>query len=552
VVYSDDIKADDVARARDLLQAFLKARKNLRIYPSNNPMYAKTVDDIFRKFADFFEGRDKLDLKIARNEIVFEGETVFFGEGKEDNLALFFFRDGLRELVFGAALERGELQRFLEIMAVDFDSEDVEDDIVTLLWEEELPHISYKVDETVLVDDHDLEEKSTEDAMEGAMDEEQLLQAHHDALSPADEDTVPLMTVTEEDLKALVNMVERDVEDKTLKFIDMLFDMMSFFDSVDEYKETARILNNTMDYCVRKGNFPALVTVLKKAREAMENSSREDLGRTVGIVLSYPGTSAFVNIIGDQLESGIFPEQALFDEFVRHLGVNALPSFMSLLGELENMEARKFALHALVVLGKKDLNAIVRGLRDSRWYVVRNVVYILRRIGDKRALDPVSRAAGHEDVRVRREALRAVGELGGPAGIPLLREYLSDSDKTVRLAAVKGMGAARSELAKEVGLEEIRDRRFLTLEIDEMKSYFEVLAQWPEDGEMIAFLGDLLDKNPLLKRGKHNELKACAVYCLGLMGNTEFLDVIEKLRDAKSQVVSEHAYAAMKRIRYGR
>jgi hypothetical protein len=546
---SEEIKSrEDIVS--DLLKALLKAKKNIRLYPSNNPLYKKTVEDIYRKFREFFELYNRLELRIGRNEISFDGEPVFRGEGKEDNLALLFFRDGLRELAFEEGLEEEELQGFLEILSVDFDSEEVEDDIVTLLWEKDFPHVGYKVDETVLVEDEDYEDVATEQAQTGSMEEDNIKQAYEDASRAENAGKVAVMPLEEEDLKALFKLVERDSGDKTEKFTDLLFDMLNMSESVEDYRIIVRILTGTVEHALRKDNLKSAVDIFGRTKNLIENSDSDDVKKNLSIVLSYAGTSVPIKLIGAQIDSGDM-EEKLFAKYISFLGVNAIPPFIELLGEMKTIAGRKYAINALVVLGRKDLNWLVRSLRDGRWYVVRNMVYILRKIGEKRAVENIAKMVEHEDARVRKEALRALGELGGEGVLEIISDGLGDTDLSVRIAAGQALGSLGSEPARMIMFDFILGKRFLNEELQEMKGFFEVLSRW-NDETVADFLMSLLRKSPVLKRGKHNELKAAAVYCLGLMGNRDSLEMLARLRDSKSRVISEHAYAAMKRIEYGR
>ena len=82
---------EEIKAARDVLQAILKSKKILRMYPSNNPIYVKTLEDSFDKFREFFYYNDELQLKIKQNEIFVGTDQVYSSTEKEDNLALFFF-----------------------------------------------------------------------------------------------------------------------------------------------------------------------------------------------------------------------------------------------------------------------------------------------------------------------------------------------------------------------------------------------------------------------------------------------------------------------------
>ncbi|MFH1025214.1 MAG: hypothetical protein V1764_00855, partial [Nitrospirota bacterium] len=145
-------KSDETREAKDILQTLIKAKKNIRMYPENNPIYVKTLEDTFVRFTNFLDYRDDFKLHIKQNSISYESEELYSSTEKEDNLALFFFKDGLRELTFKKGLPRDELEEFLKIIAREFDREEIDDDIVTLLWEKDFRNIQYVVDEASLVD----------------------------------------------------------------------------------------------------------------------------------------------------------------------------------------------------------------------------------------------------------------------------------------------------------------------------------------------------------------------------------------------------------------
>jgi hypothetical protein len=87
---------EDLKAARDIVQAILKSKKIIRMYPANNPIYVKTLEDSYARFKDYFDYREELVFKIKQNEINWDAEPVYLNPEKEDNLALFFFKDGLR------------------------------------------------------------------------------------------------------------------------------------------------------------------------------------------------------------------------------------------------------------------------------------------------------------------------------------------------------------------------------------------------------------------------------------------------------------------------
>ena len=64
-----EMAEEEIKEARDILQNIIKAKKTLRMYPDNNPVYVKTLEESYARFKSFFDYRDTFSLKIKQNSI---------------------------------------------------------------------------------------------------------------------------------------------------------------------------------------------------------------------------------------------------------------------------------------------------------------------------------------------------------------------------------------------------------------------------------------------------------------------------------------------------
>ena len=543
--------AEDLKPAQELVQVFQRARKNLRIYPSNNPVYSKTIEDCFRRADDFLEEHGDLELKFRQNEILLGDKPVYQSAGVEDNFAFFFFKDGVRELTFRRGLTMEETRKFLEAICYDFERQAEDEDIVTMLWESDFEHIKYVVDESFLLEDQVYEDEAIRRAKGEAAGDTDLKRIYGEILK---EETAIRQTevipVTKQDLIELQKDLERDSLDKLPGLIEILFGLFNGF-SPSEYAETVRLISDAFRYCVKNGNLRGAVEILAAAKRPLpgakdESGAKKELER----LFAFACCPEVVGMLGERLDSGEIADQEAFAEYVRHLDKKAVPSFITILGELKTIEARKKVINALVFLGEKDIQALAKGLSDSRWYVVRNIIYIFRRIGDKRAIEFLVRAAHHQDVRVRMEVLKALGELEGQGMVSVLEEALEDPETSIRMSAVRALARTKNASAKEKIMGRISMKGFLDLDFNEKKEYFEALAAW-NDPETREFLQRALKTSSFFKRNRRDESRACAAYALGLLRCKESLEQLEKLKGAKNRLLREYAYKAAKRIEYG-
>lgn len=542
---------DNIRQAKEIIQALLKAKKTIRMYPENNPIYIKTLDDTFSKFDDFFDLRDEFSLNIRQYEILFDSEQIYHNPEKEDNLALFFFKDGLRELKFKKGLTKEELEEFLKIMVVDFDREFVDDDIVTLLWEKDFQNIKYSADEAFLTDDADYEAEALRQIGEDAPKPDELLKAYSDAFIAEDISDISIVNLTDRDLNMLVKEIDRDTEDKAGKLSEILFEMLPYTDNKPEYEDICRFIKEIIIYSIKQKDLKTFLSIIRRVSAMTKNTAvNNSIRNQLSLMLATVNTEETIRYIGEILDSDTEISDALLNEYIELLDRNAINPFISIMGELKSIRGRKNVITILIQLGSKDIQTLAKGLHDSRWYVVRNIIYILRNIGDKRAVEYLLNTAKHSDIRVRKEAIKALGELKSPIGLQTLRDALNDADDSVRRSAAKALGAIGSETARRLIIEKISQNDFNNRDFEEKKEFYEVLSRWNDAG-MVDFLTRKIKKRSLFKRAQRDENNACSAYCLGLMGSKEALPDLYKLRDSKNKLLRDHVDAAIKRIEYG-
>lgn len=543
---------DDIKEAKEILNNIIKAKKTFRMYPKNNPVYIKALNEVYAKFKDYFDYKDNYTLKISQNSISYDSEKIYYNPEKEDNLALFFFKDGLREITFKKGLTQDELEEFLRVISLDFER-DLIDDVVTLLWEKDFENIQYVVDETFLIDidEEDYEAVAEKKVKDRITDVSDLMRAYEDGFKEEVVKSVSIVPLTDKDLQLLVKELEKDSIDKTGKLIDILFEIIEQADDDSDIEDSFSFLKEVIRYSMSHGDLESVIKVIRKVKELEKIEwIDERIKKRIGSILLFLGSEEIIGILSDMLESGVEIEPDLFNEYVGVLDKNAIGPMIKYLGELKTIKARRAIIEALIILGKKDIYAISRALEDSRWYVVRNIIYVLRKIADKRAIEYLLKTVRHSDIRVRKEVIRTLGELGGNEVIQTLRDCLNDPEMQIRLSAVKALGMIGSEATKRIIINLISDKSFNNKDFSEKKEIFETLSKW-KDEEVFNFLLKIINKRAFFNRARINENKACAAYCLGLIGNKDALPVLQKLSESSNKILSEYSNTAIKRLEHG-
>jgi hypothetical protein len=532
----------------DFLQALLSAKKMANLYQKNNPMYSKAIDNLFTKVTDIFQQTGDIVLQIEPEALLSDNEQVYSSHEQHNNFAFLFFKEGLRELTFKKDTTKEELEEFLDIISRD--GKELHDhDIVSLLWDRNFQNIKHVVDEGVFVDDDGYESTATKKALEQSTPQDKIMAAYSDAF--AAEDVTPLVveSPSEADSEDVRIQLERDAEIRLYKIINILFELYWQASDKDELNDITSIMKSLVGYLVNSGNMENLVDILKKISMTLDDEEiRGEIKESLREVVSHAGSPDIVRAMGPFIDSRADVDEESLNEFAAYLGTNAIQSFIELLGEMKNFSARKMVMHVLTEIGRKDIEVLLNGLADRRWYLARNIILIIRQIGDVEAAFQLITKARHTDMRVKIEVIKTIGDLKILQAISFLEENLNAEEQQVRMNAVRALGHLRDEKAKQILIRQIKENKaFIDKNYEEKKCFFDVLSLWKET-DVADFFSSFLKAKSYFGRKKLYENMACAAYGLGRIGNSEYLPLLKKYEGSSDPLLRENIRIAIRSI----
>lgn len=541
--------SENAVLAQNIIQEVLKAKKQLILYPANNPVYIKTFEDTFQKFNRFFEFNDELTLKINPNEIFFSNEKIYENPHKDDNLALFFFKDGLRELTFIKDFTREEFKDFMTILNTDFENVAINDDVVTLLWEKNFEHIKYIADESFLLDEEeDLQQRFYENVKDKLYSDEDLMKAYRDGMKAVEEKPNITVQVNDLDLQYISKDIEEEKRPKIDKVTKILIEILKLWKDKGFFSEAVDFMCNALLFCVRSGYFGRAEQIVRSVKNLLEKSDLDKgKSRTLNKLLTFINSESFIREIGNTIdkEGGIEEEQ--LSAFIIHMDRSAVPVFMQLLGEMQTIKGRRRLIEILSSLGNLDIDSIVKGLYDNRWYVVRNVILILGKIADRTAFQHLVNILSHPEERVRKEIIKVMGSIESFNILPHLKKALNDPDTSVRITTARTLGSVKSEGAKKILLSELSNKSFLLKDFTEKKEFYEAITNWGNQ-DIKEFLRARLDKKGFWRKTRHYEARACAAYAIGLMGDKDAIPSLQKAQESKNKKLQKFSASALKQL----
>lgn len=143
----DEVEAPPCAPAavEDALRVFDKAIKAFQLYLPNNAAHQKAMAAAKAAFEPLWQHMGGLVLQVTDTELKWYGVPVnSHPEKGGDSLPWLLFKDGLRELVLFPGFEDEEMERFLAIIPKVRHAQSHEDDLLTLLWEQDFQCLKYR------------------------------------------------------------------------------------------------------------------------------------------------------------------------------------------------------------------------------------------------------------------------------------------------------------------------------------------------------------------------------------------------------------------------
>lgn len=558
---------EELLLARDVMSAFVKAIKAFRFYPADNPTLKGFQDTLLKKFQFFLNKFHLFALQIGEYEFSFKGRTLYENRDPKTSLAFSLYKDGLRELRFVNGLEEWEVRGLVDIIKRSGDINQLEDDLVTLMWEKDFLHIGYLATDEFLEEDtvsvpenvevfrknlvfrppaHHVEvDLLEEDAEDGADLHEILSRMMKESPSLPLNKSVYFLTPDE------VEGLRKDVDseaDPTFVFniTDILFEILVLEKEPEPYEDAVSHLNKVLAALITLGEFEKASDLLKRVQIILKTHELKDWQiESLGKIIFDAGEPDQIERIGRVLEKeeNIPPEKV--GGYLVLLQRNSIKPLIHLLGALKNSKTRRVICDALSEMGKNAIELITPFIDDRRWYLVRNVIYILGRIGKEQSLPYLQKAFNHQEVRVRREVVQGLGLIGGPKAVAMLVRALLDADVRIRAMAAINLGKIGKSAGLGPLLDVVQSKDFPKRDPAEMRAFFEAIGMIGSK-ESVPVLQKLLERKSWFIRGKRDEIRMGAANTLAMVGTPEAKAILEAGKESKDETLRDACIQALR------
>lgn len=478
------ISPAELKQVGEVVQGLVVALKNVGLYRHSQERTAEAIGRAHGRFQTFIQNNGALSLTIGPYQFTYKGNEVYRDDSKENNLSYRFYRDGIRALTFAPGLAPEEMSRFINITLTNFDSAEYRhEDMVTMLWREDLPNISHVAIEGF----EDLGAQS-----EG-VEIEELVSALYESLSGDGRDSInfaglaaedledgleggdlarasiladPLVLSEEEESRLQEVLQESGEDQNTKKILRILFTLAVKSDNPHDVRMIADGLGQLLDAALLRDDLSTAPWILGQLDQMsgmdIPPSRRESVLLVKTSFVEHMGDPARIQVVMHAAQTHALAGKEIAEELEGYLRVVApmrQETLLDLVESLEENDLRDAVTNALASSGVQA-QLVAERLPTAKGAAVRSLMHILRGINPPNLGEYLTQCLANPSPGVRLEALRYYSEHPDPSVSSVVAERLTDPESAVRLAAVRVLGVSGASAAQDALCQALDTKQF--------------------------------------------------------------------------------------------
>jgi HEAT repeat protein len=232
----------------------------------------------------------------------------------------------------------------------------------------------------------------------------------------------------------------------------------------------------------------------------------------------------------------------------RQVGIPFAEPLIMRLAEEQSISLRRTYLDFLLALGENARDAVIANLTDRRWFVVRNLIIVLRNLNDQSVVNHILSLAEHLHTRVRQEVVKTLQHFNDPEADRLLLHAMDHSDKELRLSAVQLAENSRSPDVFNRLLGFLKKRAMTSSDFELKIAVIRTLAKMKNIDAIPELMRLMRGKNflhPIL----FNCLKEEVVRSLGYYPPEKITTILEQIAQSHKGVLQKAAQDTLRTVR---
>ena len=536
---------------KEIASLLSKAAKNYQLYLSNNRMFLSSLDNLKRALDAYLAENDVLTFIVREFELLHQATTVYTNTDRYQSLAFRMYRDGVRLISFHDGVTSDELMAFFEALTRCMDSDNLEEDFVTLLWEKDLQSITYYE-----VNDFEADYEKLKKRMCKKDDEAPTLRRPEPSgsdtskLSREIENLRPTLNLTADDLQEVRDLAFGVQDDLFLKRAWQVLSLaMGAEDPTEPVKDLENALIGFMDTCVGKRQLSLAASVLETTMAQYKQIGDQPSLQSLKRIVASRHTERNMLTVEEMLSGTRESEHQECLTYLSHLSPDAIGPVLALLPKCANRSALYSVIASLASIARSRPKDLITCVDLGSVDETEAVLSVLDTIGTQEALTAAIHLSGHASPRIRAKVAFAAGRLGTAEARKVVEALAYDSDHAVRRRALVSMVEIGGEGTVDTLRHVFTSKEFHLLSHDYKLSMLLVIRSLSSEAQSTVLMS-IFKMRGFLRRRHIEDTKIALIEILHLMNEDTALAALQDLIHNSSPKIRKAATNAMRKVHH--
>lgn len=541
------------AQVEELLSLIGKGLRAVQLYLPNNPVYQRAIENVRVACRKIWQVTEDLVLDVQETDLRWESSVVYSHDQKNESIAWTLFKDGVRSVTLRPNVEETELVRFMQVLhQARTLPADAPDDLLTLLWQEDFQCLSYTFRELSLDAGSPIE---TEDTTTAPADDvrqqvQQEAPPQRESVSIDEFDTT-LYFLEDKEIAYLQAEVEREyAQDLRHNVLSLLFDLLELQSYGTVRAELISIVENFIPYLLGSGDFHSVAFILRELGGVLQGG-RELIPEhrlaleAIPARLSQP--EALSQLLQSLDEASVHPTEEELGNLFKELRPEALLTLASWVPRLSNERVKTLVKRSAERLATQNAAEVLKALASTDAGTALEMVRLAGRLRLNGAPEGMGRLLAEGNHEMKQAVIDALTSIASPTALRMLEGAVEDSDRDVRIAAVRYLSSRGHRGAFQRIESTITGGKLRQADLTEKMAFFEAFGALAGSAGTPALERLLLPKG-LLSRREDPETRACAAMALGKIKSPEARAVLERASQEKDALVRNAVSRALREM----
>ena len=313
------------------------------------------------------------------------------------------------------------------------------------------------------------------------------------------------------------------------------------------YASMAEWLRKCLARMVFDGDIQLVLNIMDTINRVGEADGKADAQQPLlaESLLSDPG---FVYKALSDSKKWIKDRKFYVSRLIKRIGTPFIDPLLEHLAEEQSKTLRMFYIDTLKDMGPAVTKAIIKRLGDTRWYYVRNLLFILCSMNDPNVLDSVYRLLDHDHPRVRQELLRILVTFSDPKADGIILQEMHASDLERRLNAIRLAGKVRNATILQELIGILKTKGMNPTDLEMKKAVVHALAEIG-DTSVLPVLLNIMQSFFLFSGSRSRQLKIEIAGSLNRYPKDATAPIVRKLGKTWAKVATEQSSAQSRALR---